>query len=51
MFMEWLIEEGAGYAEYVGFINCFYEKSGKIQELITDLGYQAGILGYSITEH
>lgn len=37
MFMEWLIEEGSEYAEYVGFINCFYEKSGKIQELITDL--------------
>lgn len=37
MFTEWLREEGADYAEYVGFINCFYEKSGKIQELITDL--------------
>lgn len=37
MFMEWLIEEGSEYAEYVGFINCFYEKSGKIQELIMDL--------------
>ena len=37
MFMEWLIEEGTGYAEYVGFINCFYEKSGKIQELVADV--------------
>lgn len=37
MFTEWLREEGAGYAEYVGFINCFYEKSGKIQELVADL--------------
>ena len=37
MFMEWLREEGAGYAEYVGFINCFYEKSGKIKELMMDL--------------
>ena len=37
MFMDWLREEGAGYAEFVGFTNCFYEKSGNIQELITDL--------------
>lgn len=37
MFMEWLREEGSRYAESVGFINCFYENSGKIQELIVDL--------------
>ena len=37
MFMKWLNEEGANYAESIGFTNSFYEESSKIQELKTDL--------------
>lgn len=37
MFMEWLREEGSNYAESVGFVSTFYEKSNKVQELKSDL--------------
>ena len=27
MLMEWLIEDGTNYADFIGFVNSFYEKS------------------------